>query len=359
MKQLRFFIFITLLFILLTACADSREYPRLNIIFFIGDGMGTAQMDAASIYKSGETGKLSFEDFPVSAAVTTFSADSAVTDSAAAATAMATGAKVNNGVISQAIPGDGSDLKTLLEFFRSYGLSTGLVTTAYITHATPAAFGAHTDSRNNTTEIALDYFTQTKPNLLLGGGANGVSRLLAENNGYTVVTGRKELLSLNTAQVIYLSGQFGADHLPFQLDGLGTLPCLSEMLQAALKFLGRNPNGFFLMVEGGRIDHACHANDIQRMVFEMIEFDYTVQLARNWVSTRNDTLIVVTADHETGGLSVVQNNGAGIMPTVSWTTTGHTAVDVKVFAMGAHADKLATVEDNTDFYPILKDIYTN
>ena len=147
-----------------------------NVILCIGDGMGFEQVRAAGCFANGAAGTLAFEGLPYQGQVTTRSANAAVTDSAASATAMATGQKVDNGVISMAYPGNHGELETLLEFFRDRGKRTGLVTTTYMTHATPAAFGAHEPSRSNTSQIAADYLNQTLPTVLLGGGGNGMSR---------------------------------------------------------------------------------------------------------------------------------------------------------------------------------------
>ena len=324
-----------------------------NVIFCIGDGMGFEKVKAAGMYAHGKTGTLSFEAFPYQGEVMTYSADSPTTDSAAAATAMATGAKVNNGVISTALPGDGGELYTLLECFKDQGKSTGLVSTTFITHATPAAFGAHEPKRGNLAEIAEDYLNQTRPNVLLGGGGNGMAEEAAEAAGYTVVTNQDELLSLEAENVERVSGQFGDTNLPYEFDGLGDLPHLSEMTVTALKILTKNPTGFFLMIEGGRIDHAGHSNDIERNVYETLEFSKTVQVAFDWVKEREDTLIIVTADHETGGLKVLENNGIGIFPTVSWSTGGHTTTNIPVYAWGANAACISDVMDNTDFFNLV------
>ena len=324
-----------------------------NVIFCIGDGMGFEKVKAAGMYAYGEVGGLSFEGFPYQGEVTTHSADSPTTDSAAAATAMATGFKVNNGVISTALPGDGSELYTLLECFKDQGKSTGLVSTTFITHATPAAFGAHEPRRGNLAEIAEGYLNQTRPNVLLGGGGNGMTDAAAEAAGYTVVTDRDELLSLDTEKVSWVSGQFGDTNLPYEFDGLGGLPHLSEMTATALKVLTKNPTGFFLMIEGGRIDHAGHSNDIERNVFETLEFAKTVKVAIDWAKGRADTLIIVTADHETGGLKVLENNGMGNFPTVSWSTGGHTTTNIPVYAWGPNAASISSVMDNTDFFNLV------
>ncbi len=264
---------------------------------------------------------------------------------------MATGVKVNNGVISQAYPGDGSDLPTLLEYYQAAGKSTGLVTTTYMTHATPAAFGAHEPSRNNTTQIAGDYLTGSMPNVLFGGGANGMTVAGAESAGYTVVTDAAGLAAVDTGAVDYISGQFGSTHLPYEADGdMQGLPHLSDMTTAALDILDNDSDGFFLMIEGGKIDHAAHNNQLERMIGETEEFSNTVAGVLAWAAGRDDTLVVVTADHETGGLTVLGPSDPGILPSVSWSTTGHTGADVPVYAWGVGADRFGGVMNNTDFY---------
>lgn len=327
-----------------------------NVIFMIGDGMGFEHVKAGGMYLNGQPGTLCFESLPYQAQVTTYSADNSVTDSAAAGTAMATGHKVNNGVISMAYPGDGSELQTLLELFKARGTRTGLVTVDPVTGATPAAFGAHEPSRDNKTQIAGDLLNQTRPNVLLGGGGNGMTTSAASTAGYTVVTDREGMQAVDTSLVSFLSGQFGtASYMPYEYDGLGNLPHLSQMIVTALDILDNEPNGFFLMVEGGNIDHAAHSNDIARVVYEMVEFHNTVQIAINWAASRTDTLIVVTADHETGGLTVTQNNGQGNLPTVSWSSTGHTAANVGAWAWGVNAEYITGILNNTEFFQMIAD----
>ena len=333
---------------------DNEPNMLKNVIFCIGDGMGFEKVKAAGMYAHGEAGTLSFEAFPYQGEVTTHSADSSMTDSAAAATALATGFKVNNGVLSTALPGDGRELYTLLECFRDQGKRTGLVSTTFITHATPAAFGAHNPARSNLAEIAVDYLNYTQPNVLFGGGGNGISAAAAEAANYTVVTDRQGLLALDKENLSQASGQFGETNLPYEYDGLGDLPHLSEMATTALDILDREPGGFFLMIEGGRIDHAGHSNDIERNVCETIEFSNTLRVVMDWCQGRDDTLIIVTADHETGGLRVLENNGVGNFPAVSWSTGGHTSTNVPVYSWGCNAQRVGGVMDNTDLFHVVR-----
>ncbi len=358
-----------LLCCLLSSCSntgDSQPTAPKNVIFFIGDGMGFEQVKAAGMYANGAEGTLSFEKFSHRAELQTYPANRAgVTDSAAAATAMATGVKVNVGLISMAKPGDGSELATLLEYFQARQKATGLVSTAYITHATPAAFGSHELSRNNLSAIASDYLNQTRPNVLLGGIQNtnaGMTAAKARAAGYTVVTDRAGLQALDTNSYsnqsnTFVSGQFpGPDgNMPYehsQGESYETLPHLSEMTAVALDILDNDADGFFLMVEGGRIDHAGHGTNIENNVRETVEFAAAVQVAINWAKGRNDTLIIVTADHETGGLMVKSNRGQGNVPQVEWSNGGHTEVNVPIYARGINAEMVGGIMNNTDLFKL-------
>ncbi|MHC4638075.1 MAG: alkaline phosphatase [Planctomycetota bacterium] len=343
-------VFFVSIVILLTLALPVFAAAPANVILFIGDGMGFEQVEAASIYASGQPGTLSFESFPCKSAITTYSADSNVTDSAAAATAIATGHKVNNGVVSMEIPGDGSELQTLLEYFKSAGKSTAIVTTTHITHATPACFAAHEPKRGNYEQIGMDILTQTRPDVILGGGGKGMESDAAVAAGYTVVKDRDSLAAVNTKNVTKLCGLFGTGNMPYEFNGLGELPHLSEMIAAALKIIEKDPDGFFIMVEGGRIDHAGHKNDLQRNVLETIEFARAVQVAFDWAKDRSDTVIIVTADHETGDLEVEKSNGAGKLPAVVWGKGGHTAANVPLYAWGVNAHMAPQIKDNTQIF---------
>ena len=303
-----------------------------NLIVFIGDGMGLEHVAAARAYKGSP---LCFETWPNTGLVATESLDG-ITDSAAAATALATGSRVYNGVVSVAIPGETNELQTVLEYFRGKGKRTGLVTTDVMTGATPAAFGAHAESRYDTEDIAADYLNQTQPNILYGGG--GFDAISASDAGYQVVTTFAEMDALDTSVATNVCGQFGVGQMPYEADGAGELPHLWEMTSNAMAVLKQEPAGFFLMVEGANIDHASHLLDTPRMVQETLAFDEAVQVALDWATNRNDTLILVTADHETRGLVVTNDNGPGLDPDVEWTAGWHTATPVGCWAWGAGAE---------------------
>lgn len=327
-----------------------------NVILMIGDGMGYGHVEAAGIYANGKSGTLSFEQLPYKGQMSTFSADNAITDSAASATAMATGAKVKNGVVSVRIPGDKKELKTVLEIAQEQGKAVGLVSTADISHATPACFATHDKDRDNYKAITEDYYRDSRPDVVLG-GAQYARPEPARKAGYAVVENSEQLMAVDTNKVNKLWGQFGKGHMPYEYEGVKDLPHLSDMAIKALEILDNDPDGYFIMIEGARIDHAGHANDIKRDILETVEFSKAVQLVYDRIKNDKDTLLIVTADHETGGLKVVENQGKGKFPKVKWSTWGHTGVNVPIYAWGVNADLVVGVMDNTDLFWMVQDKY--
>jgi len=347
----------------------SGAQPARNVILLIGDGMGYQHVNAGSYYLTGTAGALAFEPYYIGAAATR-SANSSVTDSAAAATALATGVKVNNGVISQAP--DGSPITTILEIARDLGKTTGLVTTVPITHATPAGFGAHEASRNSTIAIGNDFLNSSQPNVIFGAGdpARGGSGYfsssqvtLAQSLGYQVVYDFPQMTAIPAGTARSL-GLFNGGQLTSEYDRspASTEPHLSQMTSKALGLLEGDPDGFFLMVESGLIDWSAHSNDIRRVTAESVEFHNTFQTVMAWLGTRTDTLVILTADHETGGL-LATSQGAGNYPSATWSTTGHTGANVPVYALGAGAGLLgyymkSGVADNTDIFRVMNSAVT-
>lgn len=319
-----------------------------NVILFIGDGMGPQHVAAARCYQGAP---LSFEDFPHFALVDTDSLEG-LTDSAAGATAIATGTRVEAYTY-----GDRSDgqLPTVLEYYKAKGKRTGLVTTDRMTAATPAAFATHALFRDDWGAIVRDYLDLTRPHVLLGGGGYAMDPAAAAAAGYAVATDAAELAAIDPAATDYLSGQFGEGQMAYEYDGIGDQPRLRDMTAAALAVLERGPAGFFLMVEGANVDHAAHDWDLERLIPEMLELDAAVRTAVNWARNRTDTLIVVTADHETGGLSVWADNGAGILPDVEWTDTWHTQTPVGSWAWGPGSERVSGFMANTDTFHVLRD----
>ncbi len=347
----------------------AQSQATLNVILMIGDGMGLQHVNAGSYYLNGSAGTLAFEPY-FKTFVKTRSLNNSVTDSAAAASALATGHKVNNYVISQ--DPSGNPYETVLEWAKSKGKKTGLVTTVPITHATPAGFGAHESDRNNLTNIGNDYLNSSRPNVLFGAGDpskgsgsywSSSQTTTAKGLGYKDVYTASQLSALDPSNTSYALGLFGGQQLTYEYDRTGstTDPHLSQMATKALDLLSNDPDGFFLMVEGGMIDYAAHSNDIRRDTREVVEFNSTFMAIKAWMAGRTDTLLIVTADHETGGLTS-SSNGAGNYPGASWTTTGHTGTNVPLYAFGANADLInpyivGGACDNTDVYRFMMDAY--
>jgi alkaline phosphatase len=340
--------------------SSSEIRPKArHIILLIGDGMGEAQARAASLYGFGEPGRLSFEELPYRALVRTDTADGAVTDSAAAATAMATGQKVSYNVVSLAIPGDGAALETILEILKEAGWATGIATTAYLSHSTPAGFMAHVKSRFEYDAIGAQIIGDTRPTVLFG-GSKYISQEEASLAGYDVVRDRHEMLALSASARRPVFGGFSPELMPYELDGLGHAPHLSEMTKTALDLLSQDEEGFFLMVEGALIDFACHDTDLERAVWETLAFSQAVAVALDFAEAHlDDTLLIVVADHETGGLEIVRDNGKHHYPEVLWRSAGssgwagHTGAPVPYFGLGVGAEPGAAVIENTDIHRIM------
>ena len=319
--------------------------------------MGAEQIHAASLAHAGVPGALSFQAFPVRSEITTFSADSDITDSAASATAMATGVKVQNGALSVALPGDGSDLTTIFELAASAQIQTGLVTTAFVTHATPAGFAAHVSSRSDYEQIADHYLNLTRPNAIFGGGGYGATVETFESAGYSVVTSAAELDFLASSDADHAAALLGTGHLPYIYDGRSDeTPSLVDMTTAAIELLTDSAQGYLLVVEAARIDHAAHSNDLARMIPEVVELHHVVRAVRQQVEADDDTLLIVTADHETGGLLVEDHDGTAALPDVSWSSTYHTGVPVPLYARGPGAAAFLSVTDNTYVFEAIRSL---
>lgn len=314
--------------------------------------MGISQVAAASIKSSGIDGRLNMERMPVTGFLYTSCANALITDSAAAGTALATGHRTNGGVVSMST--EGETLYTILEASRDMGLSTGMVVTYPVTNATPATFASHVKSRSEETEIAAQYL-KSGINVLLGGGkqfflpqsCEGSKRtddrdLLAEAKklGYTFVETKEELLNTETD---YLLGLFELDRLSYNPE-----PSLAEMTAKTLALLSRNEKGFFLMVEGSMIDRACHANDMDKAILQTVLFDKAVKAGLDFAMSNRETLIIVTADHETGGMGITGGKLDGQNLRTGWLWGSHTAVPVPIFAFGAGAEKFMGVGHLTD-----------
>lgn len=326
----------------------SSKKPR-NIIFMIGDGMGVAQIYAAL---SANQGKLNFELCPITGFHKTYSAENYITDSAAGATAFSIGKKTYNAAIG--IDNDSVPQKTILEIAEEKGLATGLVATSSITHATPASFIAHQKHRKMQEEIATD-FLKTDIDVFIGGGRdffmkrkNDNRNLLTElqNKGYQTFTGTiDEVVKTDKTKIAALLAD---DGMPKYAEGRGDMLLLSS--RKAIEVLNKNKKGFFLMIEGSQIDWAGHDNNLQYVVEETLDFDKVIGEVLEFAAKDGETLVVITADHETGGLTLVGGNFKNGNVEGRFSTDYHTGVMVPVFAFGAGAENFSGIYENTAIY---------
>jgi alkaline phosphatase len=350
--------------VVLTVCVCSLSAAD-NVILFIGDGMGFDHVKAGRVLVNGSSAMpLQFEGLGYAAQSITVLPNGTVTDSATAGTALATGYQhPANGVISMGA--DGSIKTTILELARAKGFRTGIITTDDIGGATPGAFGAHEPDRTYLADIRFDYLLEdtgsaphpaSRPDLLLGGGYDdSVYPGLATGSGYNFLDTATELESGE----LPLVGLFGNAWAPMTAMAYRapetTQPRLSEMVAKALSLLD-NAQGFFLMVESANIDKLSHSND-ENFVSELPELDVAVQTALAWRASHptDNTLILVTADHETGALTVPdQSLIPGTVPSMTWGSGGHSARNVPVYATWPASLAGLTV-DNTEVFFMLED----
>ncbi len=312
----------------------------------IGDGMGLQQISAA-MYQSDH--QLNLERFQHIGIIKTNSAKEKVTDSAAGATAFASGVKTYNGAVGLDV--DGEPVPTVLEYVEDLGWATGVIATSSVTHATPACFYAHQPVRKMEEEIALD-LVRAEVDFIAGGGlqffqkrADGQDLLATfKNNGYQVSTAADETFEKVKKQFIYLGADKGMDPV---LKGRGDF--LPKATVAALDQLSKNRKGFFLMVEGSQIDWGGHANDLDYVTSELYDFDRTIGKVLDWAAADGETLVIVTADHETGGLTLPGTKNYEEIK-YEFSTGGHTASMVPVFAFGPGAEAFQGIYENTGIY---------
>ncbi|SDC32740.1 alkaline phosphatase [Shouchella lonarensis] len=397
---------------------DPSTKTAKNVIFLVPDGFSQSYASSYRLYK--EDGlPIWDEKRMLRGGVQTYSADRAITDSAAAATALASGKKTNNGMVG--LTPDGKEVTTMVDVAKQHGKRTGLVATSTITHATPAAFATHVQSRNEYLEIANQLVHNENVDLLFGGGRhefmpsekgglrkdgqNLIEKAKESGYGYIETVNDLETWSGDEQRLL---GLFADEALQPVLERGQEEPSLAEMTTQAINFLSQEEAGFFLMVEGSQIDWGGHDNDAAYAMTEMAEFDDAVKVAVDFADTNEETLIVIVADHDTGGMAVHATDKAhpsmlhGVKATggtiaskvkknfsnlkkvledqtnfkwdsselkrlkkskdftlelnrmisekagIAWTTTGHTGVDVPLYAYGVGADLFYGTMNNTD-----------
>jgi alkaline phosphatase len=346
-----FLLFFALLFVSESSFAQSQTTIRFskkprNIILFIGDGMGIAHV-TAGMTSSREPFNL--KQFPFSGFCITQSADDYITDSGAGGTAIACGVKTNNGMIGMAP--DNTVVASITEIAHRHGLSTGVLSTSAITHATPASFSAHNISRDNYEQIA-ENFLNGSVDLFIGGGEDHFRNradkrdLTAEleKQGFDVVYNLDELKASGSEKI---AGLLAKVHMPPVMNRQPGM--LGEMTKKAIETLSRDKDGFFLMVEGSMIDWGSHENNLFYAAAEVVDMDKAIGVALDFAGKDRKTLVVVTADHETGGLSLTGGNETDHMVTAEFNTTDHTGTMVPVFSYGPGAEKFSGIHENTFF----------
>jgi alkaline phosphatase len=388
--------------------AESSDGEARNVIIFVGDGMGASQRDLIRLATVGLEGELGMDDLPYEGRSHTNSADpeTFVTDSAAGGTAIATGVKTYNGAIGVDV--NEEPVETVLEQAKQAGKATGLVTDSQVTDATPASFGAHVPDRDDQSEIARQYVEESQPDVILGGGedhwypeddagvypdepeedpeeksrgaeGNLVDR--AEAAGYEYVTDADGLGAATGPKVL---GLFANEEMFQQKpegegDSYEPAVSLAEMTRKAIETLSEDEDGFFLLVEEEAIDEMSHQNNTPLTIEAGQALDEAVEIAKSYAEDDPETLLIVTADHETGGLAIESLNeqqddpdypnesgeersaedepfgvaGSGQEYLVDWTTANHTAEDVPVTATGPGASRLTGVFENTHIYEVM------
>ena len=325
--------------------AFSQKTPK-NVVFMIGDGMGLAQIYAGMMANGNH---LELERCTFSGFSKTYSSDNFTTDSGAGGTALACGVKTRNHMIGMSP--DSVAVQSILEESSKQKLSTGIVVACTLTHATPASYIAHQVNREMNEEIATDYL-KTDIDVFIGGGRKYFEDRTIDNRNLTNELKAKDykiaytLADVNKTTSGKLAGFLYDDQNP-GMPERGTM--LPDATQAALKILSNNKKGFFLMVEGSQIDWACHSNNYPQEVKEMLDFDQTVGRVLDFARRDGNTLVIITADHETGGMTIPEGKVGSDKLSVMFSTKNHSGVPVPVFAYGPGAENFTGFMENISF----------
>ncbi len=366
-KSHRFLLLST--YCLLFASLLFAQSPK--IILMIGDGMGPGVIGLAKYYNDFVLGKsemnivnfMNRADTKISL-VTTYSASHLITDSAAAATSIACGKKTYNTAVG--VDEKGNPLRSLLDLAHERKMMTGLVTTCEVVDATPAAFSANVTARANKEEIAIQQL-EKKVNLIFGGGAKYFDEATSKSKGYATIYAKKELKKLPSMKSNYVLGFFNQNEMSYYKDRRPTEPSLPEMTKSALDFLSKSKDGFFLMVEGGRIDHAGHANSAEDIIEDFLEFDDAIGVVLEYKKKNPETVVIVTADHDTGGVAITQKSKDYGYPTIEelknlkgiyWVSRQHTSIPVIMAVSDTKTDDIKGFIDNVEINRIISERFS-
>ena len=321
-----------------------------NIIFLIGDGMGVSQVFAGL---TANKGRLYLENCKYIGFSKTSSGDNYITDSAAGGTALSAGVKTYNGAIG--VDMNKNPVKTILEEASEKGLATGLVSSSAITHATPASFISHQQSRSSYEDIAAD-FLKTDIDVFIGGGLDHFNKRKDGRNlvdelktkGYQIETDMQKIKKVKKGKLAGFTAQV---HNPRMNERGDMLPDAAE---TAINILSNNDKGFFLMVEGSQIDWGGHAASTIYIVEDMLDFDQVIGQALEFAAKDKETLVIVTADHETGGMAITGGSMENGIVQAAFPTGDHTAVMVPVFSYGPGAKEFIGIMENTEIHAKMK-----
>jgi len=343
---------------------NSNPKPR-KVILLIGDGMGTAQIYAGIVARKDATNLERMNSIGFSK---TNASNKFITDSAAGATALSIGQKTYNGAIG--VDSNGKSVPTILEIAEKAGYATGLVATSTITHATPASFIAHVASRKQEDDIALD-FLKTDIDVFIGGGKNYFANRKDKRNlldelkakKYQIANTEQEMKAIHSGKLAALLADEALKPAQPNLvptEGMykdtslnhytprGIL--LEDAAMKAIELLDKNPKGYFLMIEGSQIDWGGHANNLPYVISEQVDFDNVIGKVLYYAEKDGNTLVIVTADHETGGLAITGGNLKEGKVEGKFISTEHTATMVPVFAYGPGASTFQGIYPNTAIY---------
>jgi alkaline phosphatase len=354
-----------LVFLWLVASWGYAQDKPKYVFYFIGDGMGVNQVLGTEMYRAELQGNigvvpLQFSLFPNVTMATTFSATNGVTDSAASGTALATGEKTKNGAIG-VLKDQKTPVSSIAVWAKDAGYKVGVTTSVSVDHATPSAFYAHQASRNSYYNIGLDLYEAgfdfyAGSDFLEPNSKNGKNLYeLAPEKGYTIARGYKDFLKKSKKadkMILFqpeVTSRIDRSAIPYAIDRKKGDLTLQEITRSAINFLSKdNDKGFFLMVEGAKIDYAGHAKSVPGSIIETFCFDLAVAEALKFADQNGETLVVVTGDHETGGLVLLDGDEQTGRVMGVYVTNDHTPAMLPVYAYGPGAEKFTGVYRNTE-----------